>query len=135
MILKQRISLIVVLLALCFSSVMLVGCSSFISSNTPEESPAETITPTPQTQEISTNNNMENYRPRLDGEATVEMQINGSPVVIEVNGNDAPITAGNFVDLVDQGVYDGLTFHRVVKSPQPFVAQAVIPKGMELAVY
>ena len=114
---------------LCFSSITLAGCSSFIASNTAEETPTETTTPPPQTQEVSTNNDMENYRPRLDGEATVEMQINGSTVVIEVNGNDAPITAGNFVDLVDQGVYNGLTFHRVVKSPQPFVAQGGDPKG------
>ena len=130
MILKQRLSLTIVLLMLCFSSVTLAGCSSFIASNTPEETPTETLKSTPQTQQVSTNtNDMENYRPRLEGEATVEMQINGSTVVIEVNGNDAPITAGNFVDLVDQGVYDGLVFHRVVKSPQPFVAQGGDPKG------
>lgn len=72
---------------------------------------------------------MDNYVPRLEGKAVVEMKINGSPVVIEVAGNDAPITGGNFVDLVEQGFYNGLTFHRVVKDPQPFVAQGGDPKG------
>lgn len=72
---------------------------------------------------------MTNYTPRLEGTATVEMTVNGSPIAIEVDGNNAPITAGNFVDLVDRGVYNGLIFHRVVKSPQPFVAQGGDPKG------
>jgi peptidyl-prolyl cis-trans isomerase B (cyclophilin B) len=73
--------------------------------------------------------NMSNYVPRLEGTATVEMTVNGSPITIEVDGKNAPITAGNFVDLVDRGVYNGLTFHRVVKDPQPFVAQGGDPKG------
>ena len=46
-----------------------------------------------------------------------------------MNGDDAPITAGNFVDLVERKVYDGLVFHRVVKDPQPFVAQGGDPQG------
>ncbi len=74
--------------------------------------------------------NMDNYVPRLDGKATVEMKINGSPVIIEVDGTNAPITAGNFVDLVERGFYNGLIFHRVVKDPQPFVAQGGDPQGV-----
>jgi peptidyl-prolyl cis-trans isomerase B (cyclophilin B) len=70
-----------------------------------------------------------NDLPKLEGKATVVMSINGSPVTIEVDGDNAPISAGNFVDLVQKGVYDGLTFHRVVKDPQPFVAQGGDPKG------
>ncbi len=70
-----------------------------------------------------------NDLPKLEGKATVVMTINGSPVTIEVDGDNAPISAGNFVDLVQKGVYDGLSFHRVVKDPQPFVAQGGDPKG------
>jgi peptidyl-prolyl cis-trans isomerase B (cyclophilin B) len=73
--------------------------------------------------------NMDNYMPRLAGTAIVEMTVNSSPITIEVDGNNAPITAGNFVDLVDRGFYNGLTFHRVVKDPEPFVAQGGDPKG------
>ena len=65
--------------------------------------------------------------PVLEGTATVEFIINGSPIVVEVDGNNAPITAGNFVDLVNRGVYDGVSFHRVVKEPQPFVVQGGRP--------
>ncbi|ERN40016.1 peptidyl-prolyl cis-trans isomerase (rotamase) - cyclophilin family [Rubidibacter lacunae KORDI 51-2] len=67
--------------------------------------------------------------PRLQGTATVEMVVKGQPIAIEVDGDAAPITAGNFVDLVDRGFYDGLTFHRVVREPQPFVVQGGDPTG------
>ncbi|MGI8501387.1 MAG: peptidylprolyl isomerase [Hassallia sp.] len=69
--------------------------------------------------------------PRLEGKATVVMTVKGSPITIEVDGTNAPITAGNFVDLVQRGVYDGLSFHRVVREPQPFVAQGGDPKSKD----
>ncbi|MFQ3616795.1 MAG: peptidylprolyl isomerase [Cyanobacteriota bacterium] len=71
---------------------------------------------------------------RLDGEATVEIRVKGSPIEIQVNGNDAPITAGNFVDLVNRGVYDGLMFHRVVRQPEPFVVQGGDPQSKDASV-
>ena len=64
--------------------------------------------------------------PRLKGKATVTMIIKDKPVILELDGDNAPITAGNFVDLVDQGFYNGLTFHRVIKD---FVAQGGDPQG------
>ncbi|MCT7956845.1 peptidylprolyl isomerase [Laspinema palackyanum] len=67
--------------------------------------------------------------PRLEGKATVKMVIKGQNVLIEVDGTNAPITAGNFVDLVQRQVYDGVVFHRVVRDPQPFVAQGGDPQS------
>lgn len=72
--------------------------------------------------------------PRLEGQATVELVVEGSPITIEVNGEDAPVTAGNFVDLVQKGVYDGLMFHRVVKEPEPFVAQGGDPLSEDASI-
>lgn len=69
--------------------------------------------------------------PVLEGNATVVMTVKGSPITIEVDGKDAPITAGNFVDLVQRGVYNGLVFHRVVRSPQPFVVQGGDPQSKD----
>ncbi|NMG10513.1 peptidylprolyl isomerase [Brasilonema sp. UFV-L1] len=69
--------------------------------------------------------------PRLEGKATVIMTVKGSPITIEVDGSNAPITAGNFVDLVQRGVYDGLVFHRVVRQPQPFVVQGGDPQSKD----
>lgn len=85
-----------------------------------------------QVQPVATNNKvMFDNLPKLEGIAKIELIVNGSKIVLEVNGNEAPVTAGNFVDLVQKGVYDGLAFHRVIKSPQPFVAQGGDPQGKD----
>ena len=47
-------------------------------------------------------------------------------VTIEVYQKEAPIHAGNFLQLVDEGYYNGLTFHRVVPG---FVVQGGDPTG------
>ena len=49
----------------------------------------------------------------------VEME-NGDKFVIELYPEYAPKTVDNFVKLVNEGFYDGLTFHRIVDG---FVAQ------------
>ena len=72
-------------------------------------------------------------RPELTGMATVQMEVqtatgNGT-VEMVLNGEAAPLTAGNFVQLASQGFYDGLSFHRVVKDPLPFVVQGGDPQG------
>ncbi len=69
----------------------------------------------------------------LTGLATVALVVNGSPIRITVDGNNAPISAGNFVDLVERKFYDGITFHRVVTTPTPFVAQAGDPNSKDPA--
>jgi peptidyl-prolyl cis-trans isomerase B (cyclophilin B) len=65
--------------------------------------------------------------PCLKGNATVELTTSKGTVKIEVDGDAAPLTAGNFVDLVRRGVYNGTVFHRVVKEPVPFVVQGGDP--------
>lgn len=65
----------------------------------------------------------------LNGQALVGMVVNGSPIVIQVDGDNAPITAGNFVELVELGIYDGVSFHRVVREPNPFVVQGGDPNS------
>jgi peptidyl-prolyl cis-trans isomerase B (cyclophilin B) len=104
------------------ASILITGCSNSDALPSKESSSPAT---TAQAQNLT----MTNYKPRLEGKATVEMIVNGSPITIEVDGENAPISAGNFVDLVERGVYNGLIFHRVVKDPQPFVVQGGDPKG------
>jgi peptidyl-prolyl cis-trans isomerase B (cyclophilin B) len=72
-------------------------------------------------------------RPQLQGKAVVELEIETAEglgrVLLEIRGDAAPLTAGQFVDLVQRGFYNGLTFHRVEKDPQPFVVQGGDPRG------
>ncbi|MBW3585751.1 MAG: peptidylprolyl isomerase [Cyanobacteria bacterium 0813] len=70
----------------------------------------------------------------LPGKAIVVQVINGQPVTIEVDGTNAPITAGNFVDLVERGIYDGVMFHRVVRQPDPFVVQGGDPRSRDTTI-
>ncbi|MFM5889418.1 MAG: peptidylprolyl isomerase [Dolichospermum sp.] len=112
-------------------ALTLGGCTSSIeSSNT---SPTSAATTSTQTVSKPTNESIPGMKdlPRLEGKATVVMTVNGAPITMELDGINAPITAGNFVDLVQKGVYDGLVFHRVVRDPQPFVAQGGDPQSKD----
>jgi len=56
---------------------------------------------------------------------TFEME-NGGIMKAELYPEIAPITVGNFIDLVKKGFYDGLTFHRVIPG---FMLQGGCPNG------
>ena len=47
---------------------------------------------------------------------------------IQLFAKEAPVTVNNFVFLARDGFYDGLNFHRVIKSP-PFMVQGGCPEG------
>lgn len=64
--------------------------------------------------------------PQLRGRATIELTTTQGPMTLVVDGYNAPLTAGNFVDLVQRGFYDGLPFTRADES---FVLQAGDPPG------
>ncbi len=55
----------------------------------------------------------------------IEMQDGGS-IVVELDAANAPITVKNFQDLVAQGFYNGLIFHRVISG---FMIQGGDPTG------
>ena len=50
--------------------------------------------------------------PQLKGRALVELATEKGNATILVDGYNAPVNAGQFVDLVQKGFYDGLTFTR-----------------------
>ncbi|HKP86593.1 MAG TPA: peptidylprolyl isomerase [Blastocatellia bacterium] len=54
------------------------------------------------------------------------LETNKGRITIELNEDHAPITAANFIDLVQRGFYDGLTFHRYEPG---FVIQGGDPVG------
>lgn len=57
--------------------------------------------------------------------ATITME-NGEKIHIQLDDEQAPITVENFVELVQDGFYDGLTFHRIEPG---FVIQGGDPQG------
>lgn len=66
--------------------------------------------------------------PQLKGRATINVETSKGNVTVVVDGYSAPVTAGNFVDLVQRGFYDGLPFTRAEDS---YVLQFGDPNGPE----
>jgi cyclophilin family peptidyl-prolyl cis-trans isomerase len=54
------------------------------------------------------------------------METNKGQIKIELYEDKAPITAGNFIDLIEKSFYDGLKFHRYEPG---FVIQGGDPRG------
>lgn len=66
--------------------------------------------------------------PQLKGRATIAIKTNKGDLTLVVDGFSAPVTSGNFVDLVQKGFYNGLEFTR---SEESYVLQTGDPPGKE----
>ena len=64
--------------------------------------------------------------PRLLGRATIRLTTTKGDLIAEVDGYNAPLTAGAFVDLVQRGFYDGLPF---IRAEDFYVLQTGDPAG------
>lgn len=63
----------------------------------------------------------------LEGKYMVSIEMeNGGIIKLELDADTAPITVENFLKLVDEGFYNGLYFHRVIKD---FMIQCGDPTG------
>ena len=88
---------IICTLALILSVTMLASCSG--GSDEPEATPVPTADPALTQNTIS---------------ATIELE-GGDEIELELYPDLAPITVENFVDLAEDGFYDGTIFHRVIE--------------------
>ncbi|WP_269625253.1 peptidylprolyl isomerase [Prochlorococcus marinus] len=59
--------------------------------------------------------------PCLKSNEYVLLITNKGNIKLELYGELAPITVGNFIDLVEKGVYNKTIFNRVIKQPYPFL--------------
>jgi peptidyl-prolyl cis-trans isomerase B (cyclophilin B) len=57
---------------------------------------------------------------------TATLETNRGPIVLQLYAAQAPRTVNNFVCLAEDGFYDGVTFHRVIKD---FMIQGGDPTG------
>ena len=67
--------------------------------------------------------------PRLAGRATVVMKTTQGDLTAVLDGYNAPLTAGAFVDLSLKGFYDGLPFNR---AEDFYILQSGDPEGPEI---
>lgn len=127
---------------LAFSSLMVLGAAIFIAacSSTPTTSQTSGGGAASQTSKGAAaakapaeRNNMYKAAPPMTIDvnkkyrATIETSKGN--IVVDLYPQDAPQHVNNFVFLAREGFYDGLTFHRVEKDPQPFVIQGGDPLG------
>ena len=66
--------------------------------------------------------------PQLKGRATVELETEKGTLELMLDGFNAPITAGNFIDLVQRGFYAGTLVNR---ADEYYIVQAGDPPGRE----
>lgn len=66
--------------------------------------------------------------PQLKGRATIAFETDKGALTVVVDGYSAPVTAGNFVDLVERGFYNGLEF---IRAEDSYVLQTGDPPGSE----
>jgi peptidylprolyl isomerase len=67
--------------------------------------------------------------PQLEGRATIALKTTKGDINLIVDGYSAPVTAGNFVDLVQRGFYNNLAFTR---AENDYVLQIGDPPGDEV---
>lgn len=56
----------------------------------------------------------------------IKIEVLNGEITLELYPDIAPVTTKNFIELVNKGFYDGLTFHRVIKN---FMIQGGCPLG------
>ena len=64
--------------------------------------------------------------PQLKGRSTVKFTTTKGDITVVADGYSAPVTAGNFVDLVDKKFYDGMPF---IRAEDFYVLQTGDPEG------
>ena len=117
---------------LCVSLLLLAFCAC--SKNEPTSAPGQTTAPTAdkggKTDEATIPDKEKNETTKEDSSmehSKVKFTMeNGGEFVVELYPEYAPATVENFLSLVKDGFYDGLTFHRVVEG---FMAQIGDPTG------
>ena len=107
--------------------LILVGLS-FAGKLSPKPNPAEVAALTPGPKSPPAAEAKPEEKPMTDSASNsiVKISTDKGDLTCEIFDKQTPITAGNFLDLVKSGFYNGLTFHRVEMG---FVIQGGDPKG------
>ncbi|MGE5574739.1 MAG: peptidylprolyl isomerase [Ignavibacteria bacterium] len=101
-------------LAIGIIAIILIGIGAYIvfgqSANPPNTSPTPTPTQSPG---VSSTPSPTTSDPSYVNPTKVRLQTSVGNITLELR-SDKPITTANFINLVQQGKYDGTLFHRVV---------------------
>ena len=115
------------LLTLAFAATMLAGCGSKTdTTDTTETTEATSAADETSDGAADTADTSENEE-LLTGlhHVTIDVQDYGT-ISLELDADTAPISVTNFINLANEGFYDGLTFHRIISG---FMLQGGDPNG------
>lgn len=115
------------LLTLAFAATMLAGCGSKTdTTDTTETTEATSAADETSDGDADTADTSENEE-LLTGlhHVTIDVQDYGT-ISLELDADTAPISVTNFINLANEGFYDGLTFHRIISG---FMIQGGDPNG------
>lgn len=115
------------LLTLAFAATMLAGCGSKTdTTDTTETTEATSAADGTSDGAADTADTSENEE-LLTGlhHVTIDVQDYGT-ISLELDADTAPISVTNFINLANEGFYDGLTFHRIISG---FMIQGGDPNG------
>ena len=101
------------LLAVCAAAVLLLSLAACGKTDTDTITDSKADKPAAETAGVGTHH------------AEIDIQDYGT-ITVELDGDAAPITVQNFMDLANDGFYDGLTFHRIISG---FMIQGGDPLG------
>ena len=124
---------VVLALALALSCVILGGCgtkSEIVGINTKSDTtaPADTSAASAVSADEPATLSPDGYnKPYTGTSRKVEIDVKDMGVItVELDDTYAPLTVQNFLNLVNEGFYDGLTFHRIISG---FMIQGGDPLG------
>lgn len=101
------------LLSICLAALLLLSLAACGKTDTDTITDSKADKPAAETAGVGTHH------------AEIDIQDYGT-VTVELDGDAAPITVQNFMDLANAGFYNGLTFHRIIAG---FMMQGGDPNG------
>ena len=101
------------LLTACVAAVLLLSLAACGKTDTDTITDSKADKPAAETAGVGTHH------------AEIDIQDYGT-ITVELDGDAAPMTVQNFMDLANDGFYDGLTFHRIIAG---FMMQGGDPSG------
>ena len=115
------------LLTLAFAATMLAGCGSKTDTTDTTETTEATSAADETSDGAADTADTSEDRELLTGlhHVTIDVQDYGT-ISLELDADTAPISVTNFINLANEGFYDGLTFHRIISG---FMIQGGDPNG------
>lgn len=115
------------LLTLAFAATMLAGCGSKTDTTDTTETTEETSAADETSDGAADTADTSEDEELLTGlhHVTIDVQDYGT-ISLELDADTAPISVTNFINLANEGFYDGLTFHRIISG---FMIQGGDPNG------